>query len=109
MINGISILVVTRGRVELLEKLFVSLDIARENCPIPSELIVFDNSDAEDVQNIESITKKHQGDYYFSQSSVACKRNMCAEKAKYDLLFFCDSDCEVTPDILNEHIQSYQE
>lgn len=109
MINGISILVVTRGRVKLLEDLFCSLDVARTNCELPTELVVFDNSDEDDAKEIETITRAHNGRYFFSQSSVAIKRNMCAQEAKYELLFFCDSDCIVTPNILNEHIGCYSD
>lgn len=108
MINGVSILVVTRGRVKLLRELFCSLDVARENCSLPTELIVFDNSDPDDAEFIKGLTEGHGGRYFFSQSSVAVKRNLCAAEAGYDLLFFCDSDCLVTENILNEHIRAYR-
>lgn len=107
MIDGVSILVVTKGRVRLLEELFCSLDIARENCELPTELIVYDNSEKQDAQEIEKITNQHSGRYFFASKSVAIKRNLCAREAQYELLFFCDSDCIVTPNILNEHIKCY--
>ena len=109
MIDGISILVVTRGRVKLLEDLCCSLDVARTNCELPTELVVFDNSDEADAKKIETITIAHNGRYFFTQSSVAIKRNMCAKEANFELLFFCDSDCIVTPNILNEHIHCYND
>ena len=109
MIDVTSILVVTRGRVELLENLYCSLDVARKNCNIPTELVVFDNSDEREAKEIERITKAHNGRYFFSQTSVAIKRNLCAKEAKYNLLFFCDSDCVVTSNILNEHIAYYND
>lgn len=108
MIDGISILVVCRGRVALLEELFISLKTARENCVKPSELVVVDNSDKEDAESIKGLCEKYDARYFFDASSVAVKRNAAASHAKYEILYFCDSDCVVTPDILNRHINSYE-
>lgn len=108
MINGISILIVCRGRIALLEELFKSILIARTNCNLPSEIIVVDNSEQEDAKTIELLCNKYDAIYYFDNSSVAIKRNVAAAHANYNILFFCDSDCIVTPDILNQHIQSYE-
>ncbi len=107
MIDGISILIVCYGRVKLLERLFCSLDEARKNCPLPSELVVLDNSGKEDASAIEILCEKHNARYYYEPSSVAIKRNKCVSYAKYNLLFYCDSDCVVTPNILNEHLKKY--
>ena len=108
MINGISILIVCRGRVALLEELLQSIVIARSNCSLPSEIIIVDNSEKDDAEKIKSLCKQYDAIYYFDSSSVAIKRNIAASHAKYDVLYFCDSDCVVTPDILNEHIHSYE-
>ena len=55
MIDGVSILVVSRGRVKLLEELFKSLERARKECSLPTELLIVDNSDSDDAKAIEEI------------------------------------------------------
>lgn len=107
-VNGISVLVVCRGRIALLEELFKSVAIAQTYCKLPSEIIVVDNSEKEDAKIIELLCSKYNAIYYFDNSSVARKRNVAAAHANYDILYFCDSDCVVTHDILNQHIQSYE-
>lgn len=109
MINGISILIVCCGRVMLLEELFKSIVIARANHSSPSEIIVVDNSKSEEAVKIQQLCRRYGADYYYDRSSVAIKRNVAASHAKYHILYFCDSDCVVTPDILNRHINAYEQ
>lgn len=108
MINGISILIICRGRVTLLEELLKSIVIARSNFELPSEIIIVDNSEHEDALKIEALCKQYDALYYYDDSSVAIKRNVAASHAQYDILYFCDSDCIVTPNILNQHVNSYE-
>ena len=108
MIDGVSILVICYGRVKLLEDLFISLDAARLACSLPTELVVVDNSKPDDARAIEELCAKHNASYHYAAKSVAIKRNICAEYAKYSLLYYCDSDCVVTENILNEHIAQYE-
>lgn len=109
MIDGVSILVVSRGRVKLLEELFKSLESARKECSLPTELLIVDNSDSDDAKAIEELCKAYDARYYYEASSVAIKRNRCAELAKYELLYYCDSDCIVTPNVINEHLIMYED
>ena len=108
MMKGISILIVSRGRVRLLKELLDSIIIARANCSFSSEVIIVDNSERDDALIIESLCDKYDATYYYDNASVAIKRNKAASLAKYEILFFCDSDCIVTSDILNQHISSYE-
>lgn len=109
MIDGISILIVCRGRVALLEELLKSIFVARSNCAVPSEIILVDNSEKQDALKIEELCRQYDASYYYDGSSVAIKRNVAASHAKYGILYFCDSDCVVTPDILNRHVGAYEE
>ena len=108
MINGISILIVCRGRVKLLEELLKSIEVARSAFPLPSEIILVDNSEQEDADMIRALCGQFDAQYYYDASSVAIKRNVAASHAQYDILYFCDSDCIVTPEILMNHVGAYE-
>ena len=106
-LNGISIVIATKGRVKLLEELLASVEIARNNFPDKSEVILVDDSSEKDVVVIEKMCEKYMAKRIYHSPSVAEKRNTGAKAAEYDIILFLDSDCIATPNLLNEHKKLY--
>ena len=106
-LNGISIVIATKGRVKLLEDLLVSVWEARQNFEGPTEVLLIDDSCKEDAAAIEQMCVKYGAKRIEFGPSVPEKRNVGAEKAQYDIILFLDSDCIATPNLLNEHYKLY--
>ena len=106
-LNGISIVIATKGRVKLLEDLLISVKEARSNFEKPSEVLLVDDSKAEDVVAINEMCKKYDARRIEFGPSVPEKRNVGAREAQYDIVLFLDSDCIATPNLLNEHYKLY--
>ena len=106
-LNGISIIVATKGRVKLLEELVASVAVARSNFHGPSEMLLIDDSGPEDVPQIEEMCRKYDAARVEFGPSVPEKRNVGARMARYDIILFLDSDCIATPNLLNEHYKLY--
>lgn len=106
-LNGFSIVIATKGRVKLLEDLLVSVTEARSNFNGPSEVLLIDDSNENDVIEIERMCKKYGATRIYYSPSVAEKRNVGVRNAKYDIIMFLDSDCIATPNLLNEHYKLY--
>lgn len=106
-LNGFSIVIATKGRVKLLEDLLVSVTEARSNFDGPSEVLLIDDSNENDVKEIEKMCEKYDAKRIYFSPSVAEKRNVGARNAKYDIIMFLDSDCIATPNLLNEHYKLY--
>lgn len=106
-LNGFSIVIATKGRVELLEELLISVSKARENYEGNSEVLLIDDSNENDVIEIGRMCEKYDAKRIYFSPSVAEKRNVGARNAKYDIIMFLDSDCIATPNLLNEHYKLY--
>ncbi len=106
-LNGISIVIATKGRVKLLRDLVISVQEARENFNGPSEVLLIDDSYEEDVVAIEDMCQKYDARRIEFGPSVPEKRNVGAREARYDIILFLDSDCIATPNLLNEHYKLY--
>lgn len=106
---GISVVVPTRGRVRLLERLLCSLDKARSKFEYPVEILIVDDSPAPARQEIEQFCRVYQAEYLPGTSSVREKRNLGIRESRYAIILFVDSDCEVTPSLFDEHIKGYRE
>lgn len=106
-LNGISIVVATKGRVKLLGDLLESAYIARQNFSLPSEMLLVDDSNREDAQAIEALCQQYDAKRIEFGPSVPEKRNVGAKHAQYDIILFLDSDCVATPNLLNEHYNKY--
>ena len=106
-LNGISIVIATKGRVKLLEDLLISVKNARSNFDKPSEVLLIDDSNAKDATAIHEMCQKYDAKIIEFGPSVPEKRNVGAREAQYDLVLFLDSDCIATPNLLNEHYKLY--
>lgn len=108
-LNGFSIVIATKGRVQLLGELLESVLVARNNFPGDSEVILVDDSNEADVKEIEKLCEKYDARRIYHSPSVAEKRTVGARAGKYDIVMFLDSDCIATPNLLNEHYKLYTE
>jgi len=106
-LNGISIVIASKGRVKLLEDLIVSVKEARSNFDGPTEVLIIDDSKGQDAIDIRAFQEKYDVKVIDFGPSVPAKRNLGAEKALYDIVLFLDSDCIATPNLLNEHYKLY--
>lgn len=106
-LNGISIVIATKGRVKLLGELLESVYVARSNFKRKSEVIIVDDSNEKDVIEIDKFCEKYDIRRVCFGPSVAEKRNVGAREAIYDIVLFLDSDCIATPNLLNEHFKLY--
>lgn len=106
-INGISIIVATKGRVHLLEELLLNINTARDNYDKSVEVILVDDSSVSDQDKIEILCIKYDAVLEKYTNSVALKRSHGVEVAKYNLILFLDSDCKPVPEILKKHSECY--
>lgn len=102
-----SIVVATKGRVQLLVDLIKSVTVARNNYYGDSEFIIVDDSSEREKKEIIEICKKYDCKYFYYKNVVSAKRNYGVQKAKNDVILFLDSDCIVTDNILSEYAKKY--
>ena len=106
---GISMVIATKGRVQLLENLVESIDRERSRYSGPTELLIVDDSSEQDAAAIRDMCERYDARYLFLTPSVSAKRNLGAREAQYPVVLFLDSDCLVTENILSEHARCYAE
>jgi len=104
---GISVIIPVKGRIAYLEKLLESIAEARNYTSNPIEIIVVDDSSKETKPEVEALCKKFQAEYHYLQKGASEKRNYGIKIAKFSVIFFTDSDCEVEHDVFNEHLRCY--
>ena len=88
--RGISVVIATKGRVKLLDELLESLDAARSRFPLPSEVILVDDSSPDDVREIEDMCERHDARRIAFGPSVAEKRNVGVRNSRYDVAQFME-------------------
>lgn len=106
--EGISVVIISRGRVELLEKLFISVKNAQLKTNIPTEIILVDSSQEKDKESVYLLSRRYNINYYYNDITVSGKRNFGAQKTSYDYILFLDSDCIVTENIFNSYFQTIE-
>jgi glycosyltransferase involved in cell wall biosynthesis len=84
-----------------------SIEEAKKNTYYPIEVIVVDSSEKETKPVTEALCKKFQARYYYAQIGVSEARNYGTKIAKFPIVFFVDSDCEVEWNLFNEHVKCY--
>ena len=107
--KGISVIILTQNRIDYVQHLFNSLYNESTTSYILAEVIVIDDSKVKDSVLIAEMCKKYRYKFNFFKGSISEKRNYGIKVAKFPIVLFIDSDCEVVPGILREHIVSYTE
>lgn len=105
---GLSVIIPVKGRSNHLEKLLKSIMEAKKCAFEPIEVIVIDSSDKVMQLEIKKLCNMFQAKYYYLQKGVSDARNCGINIAGYSIIFFVDSDCEVDPNIFNEHLKCYK-
>jgi GT2 family glycosyltransferase len=105
--NGVSVVIPTWGRPQLVERLLASLRGARAAFDGPSEVVVVDSSGPGEAALIREACERFSARYLFGAAGVHEKRNAGARATHHDLLFFIDSDCEATDSVLRIHAAMY--
>lgn len=104
-----SVVTPTYGRSDLVEKLLISLQIAIKTSRMTIEIIIIDDSSQQERDKIEKFCQQYGAKYLRGSHNVREKRNYGIEESKGEIIFFTDSDCEVSPNIFNEHLKTYTE
>lgn len=105
---GISIIVPNYNSSRYLGRLLDS--IRRADKPdVPLEVLVVDDSAPAEAQAAAALCATHGAQLLYCRGRVGPKRNFGAAAAAYRLLLFVDSDCELSPGLLREHIKLLDE
>lgn len=100
---GVSVVVPTKDSNDTLPTLFRSLDRARAELPVPSEVIVVDDSGRSSRTELERLCALHDVRLVPGGPNVGAKRNLGVAAAGFDVVLFVDSDCQASPALLLEH------
>jgi cellulose synthase/poly-beta-1,6-N-acetylglucosamine synthase-like glycosyltransferase len=106
-LEGISIVIPTRNRVEYVQRLFTSLYSELKTFDGLAEVIIIDSSNPKNSKLIADMCKKYGYNFHFLRGSISEARNYGVKAASFPIVLFIDSDCEVVPGILQEHLESY--
>lgn len=107
-IQGVSIVVPTFKRVALCQRLLASLQDSQQHVAVPVEIALIDNSPPTEAQKIQMLCEEYGARYFFRPIGVGAKRNFGAKLARYPIILFIDSDCEATPQLIEQHLDVYQ-
>lgn len=107
--DGISIVIISRGREKLLDELLQSVQKAQEQVDFPTEIILVDSSLGDSIENVRALSEKYHTKYFYQDITVSAKRNYGAKKCQYEVILFLDSDCLATPEILKHYAEIYRE
>ena len=100
-----SVVIASHGREKLLVSLIESLNQAKSSTHADVEIIVVDSTPAAKASDINKACAELGVTLINGPKSVRRKRNLGAETASGNWLFFVDSDCEVSPEIFNSYLR----
>lgn len=103
-----SVIVPTHNRSSLLESLFKSLTLSKAAFRGQIETIIIDSSSKSEAKIIQSLCERYSARYYYSINQVTKKRNIGIMEAIGNFIFLTDSDCELTEEVFNEHMRTYE-
>jgi GT2 family glycosyltransferase len=102
---GVSVVIPVRGRVAQLCATLASLGEAARLSPEPVEVLVVDDSAPADALRHRRNCARFGARYLRGPRHVGAKRNLGVTRARYDLLFFTDSDCRPAADSIDRHVR----
>ena len=105
--DGISVIVPTWNRADLLNSMLESLHREIESYEGECEVIVVDSSEGEQKDAIVESCTRYGALYCEGDQSVRRKRNLGVDRSRFELLLFLDSDIVVEPGILKAHVEAY--
>lgn len=107
--TGITVVMPTRGNVEVVTRAVEALRIARKNLPdsVGYELILVDDSDHADACALRDLCQDGPEERYLrGPRRVGAKRNLGARSGQYPYLVFIDSDCFASDAFLVAHLRA---
>ncbi|MBQ7383886.1 MAG: glycosyltransferase [Clostridia bacterium] len=103
-----SIVIPTWNRKDCVREMLRTLYEDRQTYEFgESEVLVVDSSKDEEQSAIREACEKYDARYIDGVDSVRKKRNKGITEAKYDYIFFIDSDVIIDKGMLNEHAKVY--
>lgn len=103
MNNGLSVIIPTCKEIRYVKKLLTNLKDERSKFSHPTEVLIIDDSPEPCRSKLQQICKKYNAIYINGPAKVGRKRNLGAQKSKYNYILFLDSDCNIKRGILKEH------
>lgn len=102
--HGVSVCIPTHvGRGEMTSELLRSVSVARACAGVPVEAIVVDDPEGPGQAELAGQCRQRGFSYLRGPRSAGEKRNMAAQRAKFDTLLFVDSDCLLAESTIREH------
>ena len=71
--DGISIVIISRGRKKLLDELLQSVQKAQEQVDFPTEIILVDSSLGDSIENVRALSEKYHTKYFYQDITVSAK------------------------------------
>jgi len=105
MTEGLSIVIPTHGRHDLLAELLESISIDADGAGFDVEVIIVDDSPPKEKERILQTAAGYNAKVIQGVASVGVKRNMGAKEASYELILFLDSDVKILPGTLHAHME----
>jgi GT2 family glycosyltransferase len=102
--NGISMVIPTYNSSRFLSKLLVTVE-KNGRAVNDVEVLVVDDSFPGEAEATKTLCAQHGARYLWCEGNVARKRNFGIEHASHQVVFFTDSDCELAPSTLAEHLK----
>jgi glycosyltransferase involved in cell wall biosynthesis len=106
--DSFSIVIPTHNRSAMVTLLLQTLSIARARFTGTVEILVIDSSENDEAATIRNLCAVQSVHYLRCANRVCKKRNMGIQQARGEYVLFADSDCEVSPDILEQHARVYR-
>ena len=102
--NGLTIVTANYNSSKFLKKLLESIQCNGES-GYPLEVLIVDDSSPVEAETAQDLCYKYGARYLWCQGNVARKRNFGVENASYPIILFTDSDCELSPAAIHEHLK----
>ena len=107
-VTGVSVVTPTHGRDILLVRLLTSLQEARRNTSVPTEVLIVDSSAEAEATIIRQACAQFDAHYIpHPFNNVRQKRNLGIERARYPVVLYIDSDCAASSQLIDEHARAY--
>lgn len=107
-VKGISVVIPTKGRPQLVDELLASLTREKASIPHPVDIAVVDDSNEADRTRIRASCEKYNAAYITGPRRVGAKRNLGAAATRHPIVLFIDSDCCAAPGLLAEHLAAHE-
>ena len=102
--SGLSIVIPTHGRHDLVEALLDSISADRKSVDFDVEIILVDDSPAAEADNIRRAASRYDALVLAGGPHVGVKRNDGAARARHAVILFLDSDVQIRPGTLRSHL-----